>query len=171
MGAAFLCADLGLKLEGQQDQAAYIRIWLEGLRYDKQAICAAAAHAQRAADYLNGLQASHVGEAPARKSLTPSSSRGAPISGAPSGQQAVRTKGPSNASQVVQDLWILVPVLFAPAYIGGRTAAENWDLTEPKPQPDTCGHSRGSDFLSSRVDRTTKLRISDIEQLCAHFFP
>jgi predicted transcriptional regulator of viral defense system len=34
------------------------------------------------------------------------------------------------AAQVVQDPWILVPVLFAPAYIGGRTAAEHWDLTE-----------------------------------------
>ncbi len=34
------------------------------------------------------------------------------------------------AEQVVQDPWILVPVLFAPAYIGGRTAAEHWDLTE-----------------------------------------
>ena len=32
------------------------------------------------------------------------------------------------ADQVVQDLWILVPVLFGPAYIGGRTAAEHWDL-------------------------------------------
>lgn len=35
-----------------------------------------------------------------------------------------------DAQQVVQDPWILVPVLFAPAYIGGRTAAEHWDLTE-----------------------------------------
>lgn len=34
------------------------------------------------------------------------------------------------SEQVVQDPWILVPVLFAPAYIGGRTAAEHWDLTE-----------------------------------------
>jgi predicted transcriptional regulator of viral defense system len=28
------------------------------------------------------------------------------------------------------DAWVLVPALFAPAYIGGRTAAEHWDLTE-----------------------------------------
>jgi predicted transcriptional regulator of viral defense system len=34
------------------------------------------------------------------------------------------------AAQVVQDPWVLVPTLFAPAYIGGRTAAEHWDLTE-----------------------------------------
>ena len=26
--------------------------------------------------------------------------------------------------------WILVPAILAPAYIGGRTAAEHWDLTE-----------------------------------------
>lgn len=32
--------------------------------------------------------------------------------------------------QVVQDPWVLVPALFDPAYIGGRTAAEHWDLTE-----------------------------------------
>ena len=32
--------------------------------------------------------------------------------------------------QVVPDPWVLVPALFAPAYIGGRTAAEHWDLTE-----------------------------------------
>lgn len=31
---------------------------------------------------------------------------------------------------VVEDPWLLVPALFAPAYIGGRTAAEHWDLTE-----------------------------------------
>ena len=31
---------------------------------------------------------------------------------------------------VLQDPWILVPALFDPAYIGGRTAAEHWDLTE-----------------------------------------
>lgn len=31
---------------------------------------------------------------------------------------------------VVDDPWVLVPHLFAPAYVGGRTAAEYWDLTE-----------------------------------------
>jgi predicted transcriptional regulator of viral defense system len=34
------------------------------------------------------------------------------------------------SKQVVQDPWVLVPALFEPAYIGGRTAAEHWDLTE-----------------------------------------
>ena len=31
---------------------------------------------------------------------------------------------------VLDDPWVLVPPLFNPAYIGGRTAAEHWDLTE-----------------------------------------
>ena len=34
------------------------------------------------------------------------------------------------ADRVLDDPWVLVPALFAPAYIGGRTAAEHWDLTE-----------------------------------------
>lgn len=35
-----------------------------------------------------------------------------------------------NSQYVLEDPWILVPALFSPAYIGGRTAAEYWDLTE-----------------------------------------
>jgi predicted transcriptional regulator of viral defense system len=35
-----------------------------------------------------------------------------------------------NATRVLDDPWVLVPALFAPAYIGGRTAAQHWDLTE-----------------------------------------
>lgn len=34
------------------------------------------------------------------------------------------------SEHVLEDPWILVPALYAPAYIGGRTAAEYWDLTE-----------------------------------------
>ena len=34
------------------------------------------------------------------------------------------------STHVLDDPWILVPALYAPAYIGGRTAAEHWDLTE-----------------------------------------
>ncbi|MDX1217366.1 DUF1738 domain-containing protein [Sinorhizobium medicae] len=52
LGAAFLCADLGLRLEDRADHAAYIGHWLVVLKEDKRAIFAAAAHAQRAADYL-----------------------------------------------------------------------------------------------------------------------
>jgi predicted transcriptional regulator of viral defense system len=34
------------------------------------------------------------------------------------------------AERTLDDPWVLVPALFAPGYIGGRTAAEHWDLTE-----------------------------------------
>jgi antirestriction protein ArdC len=56
LGAAFLCADLGIALEPREDHAAYLGHWLRILREDKRAIFSAAAHAQRAVDYLHGLQ-------------------------------------------------------------------------------------------------------------------
>ena len=57
LGAAFLCADLALTPEPRTDHAAYIQSWLKVLKDDKRAIFSAAAHAQRAADFLNGFQA------------------------------------------------------------------------------------------------------------------
>jgi antirestriction protein ArdC len=56
LGSAFLCADLGITPEVRDDHAAYIASWLKALRNDKRLIFTAAAHAQRAADYLHGLQ-------------------------------------------------------------------------------------------------------------------
>jgi len=56
LGAAFLCADLGLRLEDREDHASYVASWLKALKDDKRAIFTAAAHAQRAADYLHSLQ-------------------------------------------------------------------------------------------------------------------
>lgn len=56
LGAAFLCADLELTPEPREDHAAYIQSWLKVLKEDKRAIFSAAAHAQRAADYLHSLQ-------------------------------------------------------------------------------------------------------------------
>lgn len=56
LGAAFLCADLDLTPEPGTDHAAYIQSWLKVLKNDKRAIFSAAAHAQRAADFLHGLQ-------------------------------------------------------------------------------------------------------------------
>jgi Zincin-like metallopeptidase len=52
LGSAFLCADLELHQEPREDNAAYIANWLEVLKNDTRAIFAAA-HAQRAADYLH----------------------------------------------------------------------------------------------------------------------
>jgi antirestriction protein ArdC len=57
MGAAFLCADLAITPEVREDHAAYLAYWLGVLREDKRAIFSAAAHAQRAADFLHGSQA------------------------------------------------------------------------------------------------------------------
>lgn len=56
LGAAFLCADLALRHEPRPDHAAYIDSWLTVLKGDKRAIFTAAAHAQRATDYLQSLQ-------------------------------------------------------------------------------------------------------------------
>jgi len=56
LGAAFLCADLELTPEVRDDHAAYIASWITVLKNDKRAIFTAAAHAQRAADFLHGLQ-------------------------------------------------------------------------------------------------------------------
>ena len=56
LGSAFLCADLDLTPEAREDHAAYIANWLEVLKNDKRAIFSAAAHAQKAADYLARLQ-------------------------------------------------------------------------------------------------------------------
>lgn len=58
LGAAFLCADLALTPEPGTDHAAYIQSWLKVLKDDKRAIFSAAAHAQRAADFLHGFQES-----------------------------------------------------------------------------------------------------------------
>ncbi|NMW19953.1 MAG: DUF1738 domain-containing protein [Chlorobiaceae bacterium] len=56
IGSAFLCADLEITPEPREDHAAYIESWLKALKNDKRAVFTASSHAQRAADYLNGLQ-------------------------------------------------------------------------------------------------------------------
>jgi antirestriction protein ArdC len=57
LGSAFLCADLGITPEVREDHAAYLSHWLDVLKVDKRAIFSAAAHAQRAADFLHSLAA------------------------------------------------------------------------------------------------------------------
>lgn len=56
IGAAFLCADLGLVPAIREDHAPYVAGWLKVLKNDKRAIFAAAAHAQRALDLLHSYQ-------------------------------------------------------------------------------------------------------------------
>jgi antirestriction protein ArdC len=65
LGAAFLCADLGVTLTPRADHAAYIDNWLKVLKADKKAIFTAASAAAKATDYLAALQASDVTEAAA----------------------------------------------------------------------------------------------------------
>ena len=56
LGSAFLCADLGITPETREDHASYIASWLKVLKDDKRFVFSAASHAQRAVDYLHGLQ-------------------------------------------------------------------------------------------------------------------
>src|SRR5208283_4221419 len=56
LGSAFICADLEITLEIRDDHAAYIATWLAALKNDTRLIFTAASHAQRASDYLHGLQ-------------------------------------------------------------------------------------------------------------------
>lgn len=56
LGAAFLCADLGLTPQVMPEHAAYLDAWLKVLKADKRAIFTAASHASKAAEYLHGLQ-------------------------------------------------------------------------------------------------------------------
>lgn len=65
LGSAFLCADLDLTPEVRDDHASYIASWLEVLKSDKRAIFSAAAHAQRAIDYLHKSHSSAAKEAAA----------------------------------------------------------------------------------------------------------
>ncbi|HYI97518.1 MAG TPA: zincin-like metallopeptidase domain-containing protein [Bryobacteraceae bacterium] len=59
LASAFLAADLELGPQIRDAHAAYIASWLTVLKNDKRAIFSAAAHAQRAVDFLHGLQRSH----------------------------------------------------------------------------------------------------------------
>ena len=64
LGAAFLCADLGLDPHRDIDHAAYIQAWLKILKNDKRAIFTAAAHAHRACQYLHASSRQDDGSEP-----------------------------------------------------------------------------------------------------------
>lgn len=63
LGSAFLSSDLGIGPDVRPDHAAYIGSWIKALQNDKRAIFTAASYAQRAADFLNGLQPQRNAEA------------------------------------------------------------------------------------------------------------
>ena len=56
LASTFLCAELGIESEPREDHAQYLAYWLAILKSDKRAIFQASTHAQRAADFLKGLQ-------------------------------------------------------------------------------------------------------------------
>ena len=55
MGAAFLCGQAGIE-STLENSAAYLAGWLEQLKSDKTLIVQAAAQAQKAADFILGIQ-------------------------------------------------------------------------------------------------------------------
>lgn len=62
LSAAFLSADLGIATEPREDHASYIASWLKALKADNKAIFSAAAFAEKAATFLNGLQGGEAEE-------------------------------------------------------------------------------------------------------------
>lgn len=56
LGAAFLCAGLGITPQPRPDHARYVANWLAACKADSQAIVSAAARASDAVEYLDGLQ-------------------------------------------------------------------------------------------------------------------
>jgi antirestriction protein ArdC len=64
IGAAFLCARLGITPEIREDHAAYLGSWLKVLKGDKRAIFTAASHAQEACDFLLGFEDAKPAPAP-----------------------------------------------------------------------------------------------------------
>lgn len=59
LGAAFLCAELGLSHEPREDHACYIASWLKVLKEDNRAIFTAASLAQKAVDHVRGVHPTH----------------------------------------------------------------------------------------------------------------
>lgn len=60
--AALLSADLKLTPQVRDERASYFASWLKPMTDGKRAIFTAAAHAQRASDYLNAFSAERTGQ-------------------------------------------------------------------------------------------------------------
>jgi len=63
LGAAFLCAKLGIEAEPRADHAKYLASWIKILKGDSRAFITAASKASQASDYLLTLGAQNVEEA------------------------------------------------------------------------------------------------------------
>lgn len=59
IGAAYLCADLGVSNDPRPDHAAYVAHWLKALKDDPRAIFTASRLADKAATYLHDLAAAN----------------------------------------------------------------------------------------------------------------
>ena len=87
LGAAFVCAQLGIVNETRDDHAAYLSAWLSVLKKDSRAIFTVAAAASKAANYLASLQPGGE-EAPAAPAPAPAAIVAAPQA-APAAQLAL----------------------------------------------------------------------------------
>lgn len=63
LGAAFLCAKLGIEAEPRADHAKYLAHWIKILKNDRRAFITAASKASEASDYLLAFKAQDVQEA------------------------------------------------------------------------------------------------------------
>jgi len=63
LGAAFLCAELGVSAEPRADHAQYLNCWMEALKNDKKLIVKAASQARQACEFLKELQPKAVDQA------------------------------------------------------------------------------------------------------------
>jgi antirestriction protein ArdC len=70
LGAAFLCADLGISDAPRADHAQYLSQWLTVLKADKRAIFTAASKASEAVAFLEAIQSASAA-VPATKKATP----------------------------------------------------------------------------------------------------
>lgn len=90
------------------------------------------------------------------------------------------------SENVLEDPWVLVPALYDPAYIGGWTAAEHWDLTEQlfrdivvltlQPVREKHQTRHGTPFLLHHIDESklfgtksvwrgrSKVQVSDVHR-------
>lgn len=62
LGAAFLCAELGVSSEPREDHASYLQSWIGALKADARAIFTVASLSQKACEYLAALQSEAIAE-------------------------------------------------------------------------------------------------------------
>jgi antirestriction protein ArdC len=86
LGAAFLCAHLGINAQPRADHAQYIHNWLQVLKGDSRAIFTAASHAQKAVDWMAERQ-------PEAKVSQPQAEPEAKAKAAKKGRKIVEDKG------------------------------------------------------------------------------